>query len=85
MDRSKCIMTSTICIVALRGIKIIGLIDSECVYIKNLILRRIGKTKGISDATKAYITTKCENDPCYVVRMVCAEEIEANNLVSGTQ
>lgn len=65
--------------------QLLSLIDSECVYIKNLILRRIGKTKGISDATKAYITTKCENDPCYVVRMVCAEEIEANNLVSGTQ
>ena len=65
--------------------QLLSLIDSECVYIKNFILRRIGKTKGISDATKAYITTKCENDPCYVVRMVCAEEIEANNLVSNTQ
>lgn len=60
--------------------QLLSLIDSECVYIKNLILRRIGKTKGISDATKTYITTKCENDPCYVVRMVCAEEIELNNL-----
>ena len=63
--------------------RLLSLIDSECVYIKNLILRRIGKTKGINDVTRAYITTKCENDPCYVVRMVCAEEIELNNLVSN--
>lgn len=54
--------------------QLLNLIDSECVYIKNLILRRIGKEKGISEATKVYITSKCENDPCYVVRMVCAEE-----------
>ena len=61
--------------------QLLSLIDSECVYIKNLILRRIGKATGINDATRAYITTKCENDPCYVVRMVCAEEIAKNNLV----
>lgn len=60
--------------------QLLNLIDSECVYIKNLILRRIGKAKGISEATKAYITSKCEIDPCYVVRMVCAEEVEKNNL-----
>lgn len=50
-------------------------IDSECVYVKKLILRRIGKAKGVSDVTREYITTKCENDPCYVVRMVCTVEI----------
>ena len=33
----------------------------------------------------ACFTSKCENDPCYVVRMVCAEEIEANNLVSDNR
>lgn len=55
--------------------QLLNLIDSECVYIKNLILRRIKKAKGISEATKAYITSKCENDPCYVVRMVCQEEM----------
>lgn len=65
--------------------QLLNLIDSECVYIKTLVLRRIGKAKGISNETKAYITSKCENDPCYVVRMVCAEEIEANDLVSDTQ
>lgn len=63
--------------------QLLSLIDSECVYIKNLILRRIGKTKGISDATKTYISSKCENDPCFVVRMVCAEEIAKNNLVTA--
>ena len=61
--------------------QLLSLIDSECVYIKNLILRRIGKAKGVNDVTKAHITSKCENDPCYVVRMVCAEEIAKNNLV----
>ena len=60
--------------------QLLSLIDSECVYIKNLILRRIGKAKGINDLTRAYIATKCENDPCYVVRMVCQEEMAANNL-----
>lgn len=60
--------------------QLLSLIDSECVYVKNLILRRIGKAKGISDVTKAHITSKCENDPCYVVRMVCQEEMAANNL-----
>ena len=63
--------------------QLLSLIDSECVYIKNLILRRIGKAKGVNDVTKAHITSKCENDPCYVVRMVCAEEMAANNLVSA--
>ncbi len=65
--------------------QLLNLIDSECIYIKTLVLRRIGKAKGISNETKAYITSKCKNDPCYVVRMVCAEEIEANNIVSDTQ
>ena len=55
--------------------QLLSLIDSECVYVKNLILRRIGKAKGVRDVTKAYITSKCENDPCYVVRMVCQEEM----------
>ena len=63
--------------------QLLSLIDSECVYIKNLILRRIGKAKGVNDVTKAHIISKCENDPCYVVRMVCAEEMAANNLVSA--
>lgn len=63
--------------------QLLSLIDSECVYIKNLILRRIGKAKGVSDVTRAYITSKCENDPCYVVRMVCAEEMKSNSLVNA--
>lgn len=53
--------------------KIINLIDTECVYIKNLILQQIYVTDGIFEKTREYVLTKCENDPCFVVRMVCAE------------
>ena len=53
--------------------RLLSLIDTECVYIKNMLLRRIGKAKGISEKTREYIYSKCDVDPCYVVRMVCAE------------
>lgn len=59
--------------------QLLNLIDSECAHIKNYILRKIGKAKGISDKTKSYIISKCENDPCYVVRMVCREEMAAES------
>lgn len=53
--------------------RLLSLVDTECVYIKNMVLRRIGKAKGISEKTREYIYSKCDIDPCYVVRMVCAE------------
>ncbi len=53
--------------------QIMHLIDSECVYIKNYIMRRIYDIVGISDETREYVVSKCENDACYVVRLVCAE------------
>ena len=53
--------------------RLLSLIDTECVYIKNMLLRRIEKAKGISEKTREYIYSKCDVDPCYVVRMVCAE------------
>lgn len=53
--------------------QIITLVDSENVYIKNLIMRNIHKNNDVLDATKAYVFSKCENDPNFVVRMVCEE------------
>lgn len=53
--------------------RVISLIDNENVYLKNLILRRIFKTKGIYESTKRYAISKCQQDPCSVVRMVCKE------------
>lgn len=59
--------------------QLVGIIDSDCYYIKNLILRHIFSTDGITEATRDYILTKCENDANYVVRMVCEEERQKNN------
>lgn len=54
--------------------QLILLIDSDNVYIKNLILRNIYKESGISEVTRNYIIAKCENDANFVVRMVCEKE-----------
>lgn len=54
--------------------QLVSLIDGDCVYIKNLILRRINKSEGVSNSVKEYIMNKCKADPNYVVRMVCLEE-----------
>lgn len=53
--------------------KIINLIDTQCVYIKNLILRQLNLHDGIFEKTRKYVFSKCEVDPCFVVRKVCAE------------
>lgn len=54
--------------------QLIRLIDSDNVYIKNLVLNNIFKCKGISDSTKDYIVSKCKTDCNYVVRLVCDEK-----------
>lgn len=53
--------------------RIINLANNENVYLKNLILRRIYKEKGIHASTRQYVVSKCQQDPCFVVRMVCKE------------
>ena len=53
--------------------KVINLIDNDCVYIKNLIIRQIFKVNGIYKSTQEYVLSKCQHDSCFVVRMVCAE------------
>ena len=59
--------------------KVVELIDNDCVYIKNLILRRIYKVPEITKVTQHYILEKCKNDSCFVVRMV-ASEIEKEKM-----
>ena len=53
--------------------QLINLVDSDNVYIKNLIMRNILHTQGISGASKQYIMKKCHEDPNYVVRFVCQD------------
>lgn len=55
---------------------IINLVNRENVYLKNLILRRISKEKGIYESTRQYVISKCQQDPCSVVRMVCKEMLD---------
>lgn len=53
--------------------QLVNLIDSDSVYIKNLIMRHLHTMNGIADGTKDYIISKCKYDANFVVRMVCAE------------
>lgn len=53
--------------------QLVNLIDSNSVYIKNLIMRHLHKIKGITDGTKEYVMSKCKQDANFVVRMVCDE------------
>lgn len=53
--------------------QLINLIDSDSVFIKNLIMRHLHKVNGITDGTKEYIISKCSHDANFVVRMVCDE------------
>ena len=53
--------------------QLVNLIDSNSVYIKNLIMRNLHKMNGITDGTKEYIISKCRHDANFVVRMVCDE------------
>lgn len=56
--------------------KLITVIDTDNVYMKNLIMRNLYHTKGIQKATKKYIVSKCKNDSNYVVRMICNRECQ---------
>ena len=56
--------------------QLISLVDRDNVYIKNLIMRNIGAVNNIAETTREYIIAKCQNDPNFVVRMVCEEEKE---------
>ena len=60
--------------------QLVNLIDSNSVYIKNLIMRHLHKLNGITEGTKEYIIFKCKHDANFVVRMVCAEMNETDLL-----
>lgn len=53
--------------------QLIHLIESQNVYIKNLILRNMVLAKRVTKSTRDYIISRCENDSNYVVRLVCSE------------
>lgn len=51
--------------------QIISLIDTDDVYIKNLIIWHIFKNTGITEETKNYVLEVCKHDSNYVTRMLC--------------
>ena len=53
--------------------KILSLIESDNVFIKNLLLRRLSKNVFVTDETKNRAFAICENDSNFVTRMVCKE------------
>lgn len=53
--------------------KILSLIESDNVFIKNLILRKLNKSDSISEEYKNRLFDICENDSNFVTRMVCQE------------
>ena len=63
--------------------KLINLVDTDNVYIKNLIIRNMYNTEGIQTSTREYIISKCSTDSNYVVRMVCERERQKNEQESG--
>ncbi len=63
--------------------KLVDLIDTDNVYIKNLIMRNLYHVDGIQESTREYIVSKCRNDANYVVRLVCERESEKNNTEVG--
>lgn len=56
--------------------QIVNLINRDCFYIKNLIMRNLYRTKGLADSTKEHVISKCEKDANYAVRKVCSEILE---------
>lgn len=62
--------------------KLVDLIDTDNVYIKNLIMRNLYHVDGIQESTREYIVSKCRNDANYVVRLVC--EREKNDIEAGS-
>lgn len=62
--------------------KLVDLIDTDNVYIKNLIMRSLYHVDGIQESTREYIVSKCRNGANYVVRLVC--EREKNDTETGS-
>lgn len=58
-----------------------SLTDSDNARIKNTIMRNLFSTSGITDDTRSYIISKYRNDPNYLVRMVCKQEMDKHATV----
>ena len=52
---------------------IVDVIESENVYIKNLILTQLSQQEGISKETREFVFEICEKDANYVTRKRCQE------------
>ena len=59
--------------------KILSLIESDNVLIKNLILRKLNENNLVSDEIEKQIFAICENDSNFVTRMVCQELKDKTN------
>lgn len=59
--------------------KILSLIESDNVFIKNLILRKLNEGNLVSDEIEKQIFAICENDSNFVTRMVCQELKDKTN------
>ena len=55
--------------------RIVTLIDSENVYIKNLILDNISRNSGITEETQKYALETCRYDTNYITRKLCSDII----------
>ena len=58
---------------ALINRQVVSLIDTENVYIKNLILQHVFKTPGITETTKEYVLEVCKHEANYITRMLCKD------------
>lgn len=55
--------------------QILNIIDSDNVYIKNLIINNIHVARNVSNDTYQYVFSKCKNDSNYAIRMLCQERL----------
>jgi hypothetical protein len=56
--------------------QILNIVDTDNVYIKNLLQKNIYTTKNVLNDTRQYVLSKCKNDANYVVRKVYKEQVE---------
>lgn len=59
--------------------QILNIIDSDNVYIKNLIINNIHMARNVSNDTYQYVFSKCKNDSNYAIRMLCQERLNTTD------
>lgn len=65
--------------------QLVKLVDSDNVYIKNIIIRHLFSDEGILESTKQSVLLKCKDDPNYVVRTVCQQQMKENGFSMNAQ